>query len=556
MANTNQHLFLVSTVRRELRHVLKFSKPVVMAPKTTPRGMLSSRGLVAIRDLHLPVHYDTHRSPSGWGSRFLVTDEHRLIFDIPTWIVNPAAVFDEERPLKGAMAVASAALAVFGRRQSEPALVCAALGHSLTLEPSATWLPALNRWLPGGWAIPPPGVGKLGKADDALVHTAPWRLRVTLVVPMYWKRASRHTSSANVWDALDLFVQHIYWRLLYRSLLRYLRSTYGLTVFTWLRDARTNRSLGYSQQAPKRRKMGDDVNHDCTQEVELLRNVEVGLQVLKQNQGSFTAIKGAPHPSSWEWSTGSAPIFWHWADPEQRRVARDGMKAFIRGPLPLGRGEERPRIKKQDSSKVYSKLCKILTHQYVVPGFIRHCLHYFAVPKGPDDIRMVYDGTKGGLNDALWAPSFYLPDTTACTWFLDYESWIFDLDFGECFLNFRQSPELLAYSGISLAPFTAEVRRDFPDMFVLPAIGTPWVQWTRLFMGSTFSPYAVGRQVHWIMEMARGDPGDPANVFRYDSVILNLPGSPDYNPARPKVMRWDSIDDCMACSEEMYVDDC
>jgi hypothetical protein len=36
-------------------------------------------------------------------------------------------------------------------------------------------------------------------------------------------------------------------------------------------------------------------------------------------------------------------------------------------------------------------------------------LNYFAVPKGEDDIRVVFDGTASGLNDALWANWFSLP---------------------------------------------------------------------------------------------------------------------------------------------------
>ena len=36
-------------------------------------------------------------------------------------------------------------------------------------------------------------------------------------------------------------------------------------------------------------------------------------------------------------------------------------------------------------------------------------MSFFYVPKGKDDIRMVYDGTKCGLNGAVWVPSFFLP---------------------------------------------------------------------------------------------------------------------------------------------------
>jgi hypothetical protein len=131
---------------------------------------------------------------------------------------------------------------------------------------------------------------------------------------------------------------------------------------------------------------------------------------------------------------------------------------------------------------VFEKILKHIQRGYLVVGPVKHLLHYFAVPKGTTDVRMVYDGTKGGLNKALWAPLFYLPDLMASTWFLDYDSWIFDLDYGECFSNFPQCPELKAYSGISLSPFVEQVRILLPELlsakdFVL------WIHWTRLFMG-------------------------------------------------------------------------
>jgi hypothetical protein len=34
---------------------------------------------------------------------------------------------------------------------------------------------------------------------------------------------------------------------------------------------------------------------------------------------------------------------------------------------------------------------------------------FFEVPEGLTDIRMVYDRTKRGLNDLIWAPWFPLP---------------------------------------------------------------------------------------------------------------------------------------------------
>jgi len=38
---------------------------------------------------------------------------------------------------------------------------------------------------------------------------------------------------------------------------------------------------------------------------------------------------------------------------------------------------------------------------------IQALINYFGIPKGLDDIRAVFDGTKSGLNRSLWAPPWF-----------------------------------------------------------------------------------------------------------------------------------------------------
>jgi hypothetical protein len=63
-------------------------------------------------------------------------------------------------------------------------------------------------------------------------------------------------------------------------------------------------------------------------------------------------------------------------------------------------------------------------------------MNYFAVPKGLEDICMVYDASKSGLNKALWVPSFPLPTAETLSDLLEEDSWMADVDMGEMFLNF------------------------------------------------------------------------------------------------------------------------
>jgi hypothetical protein len=44
----------------------------------------------------------------------------------------------------------------------------------------------------------------------------------------------------------------------------------------------------------------------------------------------------------WTWKTGSTLIFWRWPKGEQRTAARDGMKAWVQGPLPHFTRRARP----------------------------------------------------------------------------------------------------------------------------------------------------------------------------------------------------------------------
>jgi hypothetical protein len=45
-----------------------------------------------------------------------------------------------------------------------------------------------------------------------------------------------------------------------------------------------------------------------------------------------------------------------------------------------------------------------------VPGVsVKLFIKFFAIPKGEDNIRMVYNVTANKLNEAVWVPMFWLP---------------------------------------------------------------------------------------------------------------------------------------------------
>ena len=169
------------------------------------------------------------------------------------------------------------------------------------------------------------------------------------------------------------------------------------------------------------------------------------------------------------------------------------------------------------------KLTKMREREYIAPlSRILATINYFAVKKGDEDIRPVYDSTKSGLNQALWAPWFPLPDLSGLVRALEDEYWCIDNDYGEMFHNFWMHPELREYSGVDLTPLFGPK----PD-------GSLNVEaWSRLPMGERPSPYLAVQQGRRLKRKFFGDRLDPSNVLRWDHVDLNLPGSLDYAPGR------------------------
>jgi len=166
--------------------------------------------------------------------------------------------------------------------------------------------------------------------------------------------------------------------------------------------------------------------------------------------------------------------------------------------------------------------------------------HILASPRamGDRDIRMVYDATRSRLNDSLWAPGFGLPIVDSLTRGIDEQTWMGDLDIGEMFLNFCLHPELQPYAGVDLRPFGS-------------GGATLWERWTRCLMGLKSSPYFCIKGLLIALEFVRGNRDRPSNPFRWNRLIVNLPGDSNYDPSQPKLARMD--DDKLAALIITYV---
>ena len=158
---------------------------------------------------------------------------------------------------------------------------------------------------------------------------------------------------------------------------------------------------------------------------------------------------------------------------------------------------------------------------------------------------MVYDASVSGLNDSLWAPRFAMPTLNTHLRAVEGNTYMGDCDIGDCFLNFILHESVRPYAGVDLTHYSNKT--DVGNQV--------WERWTRAPMGLTTSPYQACQAVAFAEEFVLGDPKDPANVFQWDYVRLNLPGDEAYCPDLPWVSKVWGRGGGVACDLFSFVDD-
>ena len=247
--------------------------------------------------------------------------------------------------------------------------------------------------------------------------------------------------------------------------------------------------------------------------------------------------------SEWNWDGGSRLFFWRWG--EHWKSVRDGAKVHVKGKLPACKEKQSVPKEVDIKNKIIEKLADVRSKGYIQKGKVKSLTSFFAVPKSDDDIRMVYNGTSSGLNDAVWAPWFALPTVDTHLRGTLPNTFMCDIDLSEMFLNFMLDKDIRAYAGVDLSKlFKEEIETG----------GTLWECWYRMLMGFKPSPYLTTRDVRRIEEFLLGDRHNPNNVFRWSKVVFNLPGSSSYNPSLPRVYRI-RIEGDIAGDLFIYIDD-
>ena len=253
----------------------------------------------------------------------------------------------------------------------------------------------------------------------------------------------------------------------------------------------------------------------------------------------------------WDWAEGSALLFWKWP-ASHIDWAREGQPHFVSGSLPKFKRPQRAAPTDEMMAQMQNKVNKVRKRRYIEEGKVISLTHMFPVPKGLADIRMVYNGTSSGLNAVLFAPHFGLPTLFNTMRALLGGYYQADLDVAEMFLCFNLHPDMRPYAGVDVRLIKTE---DRGKQETWEANRTrSFERWSRNFMGMRDSPYRSMQMMLMAKYLAYGNRNDTTNPFRWERVVLNLPGSKGYDPSLPWVMKVRS-DGHLACEIFVYVDD-
>ena len=269
-----------------------------------------------------------------------------------------------------------------------------------------------------------------------------------------------------------------------------------------------------------------------------------GKDMENNREAGVDCLTRASQCSVWVWKGGSRPFFWRWGE-EFWLEARDGARIWIQDKLPKCRKRQRLSSDEGTRKKVIEKISKVRNRKYISKGKVVSLTSFFDVPKGTDDIRMVYNGTSSGLNDAVYCPWFSLPTVESHLRAVDVGTYMGDCDIGDMFLNFMLDKNIRKYAGIDISKLYPEESTN----------GFLWERWERMLMGFKPSPYCTTRDMKRMEEKLKGRKEDKENVFRWSEVIMNLPGSINYDPSKPWVYRVREDGVTFAADLFTYIDD-
>lgn len=514
-----------------------------------------------VQALNMPVYYPSHWSSSGFASRSLTDKELCTVLGFTT--VFPLTVVHDIHshlvPLDGLRRILSSGLTVLGSTPLTRPAPAAPL-WTPSPRPTSHFLPSIGALLPASWrsASTTEDRKTSAKNDDAAPDIAMWNKRITLIRPRitgFWLDWLRFRLCRL---RIRRLRREIFWmlRAYHPTYLGHLRRKFDIYA-AQLAKHPEYRSLGtsggvYCFSLPQSSFSQPPVRLPWAQTIVTVRAILRGACAHFLSAESYTA-----------WETGSSLYFWRWPKAAQR-VALLGFKPAVDSTLPTNMPKPK-RIKCPDTRKLMAaKLAKQIRRHYIklVPESemrkeVRNLVDMFTVPKGESDVRMIFNGTSGGLTDSIWAPSFYLPSATSMVRIMNFNYEVVDIDLGEMFNNFPLCELLSIYSGVDLTPVAAELKELIPEL-----LKGKWKdgdrligKWIRLWMGLKSSPEWAARFYYMAEEVVRGKDDEEDNVLGWQKVVLNIIGTKDFNPTLPNVFKWNTFKNRPAGDLRSYVDD-
>ncbi len=203
--------------------------------------------------------------------------------------------------------------------------------------------------------------------------------------------------------------------------------------------------------------------------------------------------------------------------------------------------------------KAKEKFAKVLRRRYLVTTGIniKSLIKFFAVPKGEDYIRMIYDTTANKLNNCVWVPTFLLPHINSLVRAVNKQTWMMDCNVGDMFLNYQLYRSVMFFTGV-----------DFSSLYKSnDKVGPRFPVWDQNLMGYAALPYnsvkmvLVAQEVCWgdHKEQGIGSDGKELNLFQWDRIKLNLPGLETYNLCKSWISKVRS-DGRVACNIFTFLD--
>ena len=138
-----------------------------------------------------------------------------------------------------------------------------------------------------------------------------------------------------------------------------------------------------------------------------------------------------------------------------------------------------------------------------------------------DEIRLVYDATKSGLNGDVWTPWFVMSTIDSHLRAVETRTFMADCDASEIFLNFMLEPAIRSHVGANLS-----------KLFPFEGDGKLIACWKRIPMGFGPSPNFVTKNMMVIEEAIRGLRFDVKCLCRWLKVVFNLSCMKSYDPLK------------------------